>query len=72
MSVLDPGERRGASTGDRTGESCLFETILTVSTEHVYLTFRLTEIYSARSSTNSVCGVCSLQHGAEVYCKISK
>ena len=30
MSVLDPWERGGASTGDRTGESRLFETILIV------------------------------------------
>ena len=30
MSVPDPLERTGASTGDRTGESRLFETILIV------------------------------------------
>ena len=30
MSVLDRWERRDASTGDRTGESRLFETILIV------------------------------------------
>ena len=30
MSLLEFWERRGASTGDRTGESRLFETILIV------------------------------------------
>ena len=48
-----------------------FLSLYTFSTAHVYLfnlTFRLTEMYSGRSSTYSVCLVYSLERGAEVYC----